>query len=73
MPPIPLTDTAHLDPTRRERLAEAVSSQATLDKVLSWAMSLRPPARIARMVAQDEYTHDIVLPIEDIFLVYDAT
>ena len=72
-PIILLTDTAHLDPARRELLAEAVALQFMFDKVLTWAMSLQPPARIARMVAQDEYSHDVVIQFEDVYLVYDAT
>jgi len=73
MPGIPLTDYAHLDPARREALAAQVADQTTLDRVLSWAMRLDPPARIARMVAQDEYDHDLVLPFDGLCLVYDAT
>ena len=51
-----------------------VSRQRTLEEVVRWSLALAPPRLIARVVIQDEYTHDVVLPYaEGVFLVYDTT
>ncbi len=50
------------------------SRQKTLEEVVRWSLALAPPRLIARVVIQDEYTHDVVLPYaEGVFLVYDTT
>ena len=48
-----------------------------LNQVLAWAAS-KPknevhPHIVAEVVTQDEYTHDVIVPYENIFLVYDTT
>jgi hypothetical protein len=46
----------------------------TLEEVVRWGLSQRPPRMIQRVVVQDEYTHDVVLPAADgVYLVYDTT
>ena len=52
----------------------AVAGQRTLEEVVRWGLALRPPRVIERVVVQDEYTHDVVLPYADgVYLVYDTT
>jgi hypothetical protein len=56
----------------QEPLAIA-QSFSTLDQALKWALSLQPPASIATVVTQDEFTHDVVLQLEHAsFLVFDT-
>ena len=46
----------------------------TLEEVLRWGLAKKPPAELVTVVAQDEYTHDVVFRItEGIFLVFDTT
>ncbi len=51
-----------------------VQGQKTLEDVVRWGLSRKPPRLIERVVVQDEYTHDVVLPwAEGVYLVYDTT
>ena len=48
-----------------------------LNQVLAWAAG-KPkneihPHIVAGVVTQDEYTHDVIVPYKNIFLVYDTT
>ena len=49
----------------------------TLGIVLAWANS-KPkgdviPQTVAEVITQDEFTHDVIVPYRNIFLVYDTT
>ena len=69
---VPIID-AGGPPLARE-VAAAVARQATLGDVLQWGRSLTPPRVPVEIVTQDEYTHDVVLPLApDCYLVYDTT
>jgi hypothetical protein len=51
-----------------------VAGQATLEDVVRWGLSREPARLVERVVVQDEYTHDVVLPwAEGVYLVYDTT
>jgi hypothetical protein len=55
-------------------LLAIASRHRTLEEVVRWSLVLTPPRLIARVVIQDEYTHDVVLPYADgVYLVYDTT
>lgn len=48
-----------------------------LTDVLTWAAT-KPkadvhPRTVAEVFTQDEFTHDIIIPYRDVFLVYDTT
>ena len=45
------------------RAAGAVAGLATLADVLAWGRAQAPPAPVAEIVTQDEYTHDVVVPL----------
>ena len=46
----------------------------TLDEVLRWALARTPPAAVAGVIAQDEFTVDVVLRLEENFyLAFDTT
>ena len=52
----------------------AAAGQRTLETVVRWGLALRPPRIIEQVVAQDEYSLDVVLRYaDDVFLVYDTT
>jgi hypothetical protein len=57
-----------------ERARHVVATHETLEDVVRWGLAQRPARLVARVVVQDEYTHDVVVPFGDgAFLVYDAT
>jgi len=58
-------------------LRAELMSHKTLGHVLAWANS-KPredviPQTVAEVITQDEFTHDVVVPYRNIFLVYDTT
>ena len=54
-----------------------VDRHSGLNDVLAWAegkpKSELHPHIVAEVITQDEFTHDIIVPYKDIFLVYDTT
>jgi hypothetical protein len=56
-------------------LEEAVSGHTTLEKVVRWAMFRSPPRLIDTVIQQDEYTLDVLVPLDrdGLCLVYDTT
>jgi hypothetical protein len=55
-------------------VAGFLMNHATLEHVMHWCKHQRPPREFASIVAQDEYTHDIVLELREcVFAVYDTT
>ena len=47
--------------------------QTSLELVLNWGRAQRPPIDIESILTQDEYTHDVLIPFEGRYLVYDTT
>jgi hypothetical protein len=70
---VPVRDRAGLAPTRLAELAAAVQRLATLADVVVWGLAQPPPAMVSQVVVQDEYTHDVILPLRDCWLVFDTT
>jgi len=67
-----LTDRAGLDAARLAALQEQIADHRTLEAVVRWGLALGHA--IADVVAQDEYSQDVVLRLAgDLYLVYDAT
>jgi hypothetical protein len=57
-----------------EEILVEVGSLGSLVDVLKWATSRTPPAEFIDAVAQDEYTHDVVVRVSpDAFVVFDTT
>ncbi len=55
----------------------AIGGHKGLAEVLAWAAA-KPkadvhPQIVAEVVTQDEFTHDVIVPYRDVFLVYDTT
>jgi len=50
-----------------------IEAYRTLEEVMRWALVRKPPAEVAEVITQDEFTHDIVLKAAaDVFLVFDT-
>jgi hypothetical protein len=58
-------------------LSRELKQHSSLAKVLTWASTKSPddvlPQTVAEVVTQDEFTHDVIVPFRDLFLVYDTT
>ena len=55
-------------------LLKTVETFRTLDEVLRWALAREPQGQVVDVVAQDEFTHDVVLRRdEENYLVFDTT
>jgi hypothetical protein len=52
-------------------LVALASRQRTLEEVTRWALA--SGHRVLDVITQDEYTHDVVIAANDVFLVYDTT
>lgn len=55
----------------------AIEAHKGLADVLAWAAT-KPkadvhPQIVAEVITQDEFTHDVIVPYRDVFLVYDTT
>ena len=58
-------------------LAKEIGRHSSLRDVLAWASS-KPkdqvrPQIVAEVITQDEFTHDVIVPYNNVFLVYDTT
>ena len=58
-------------------LERDLTKHKTLRQVLSWANG-KPKSDfttqiVAEVITQDEFTHDIIIPYKNLFLVYDTT
>ena len=72
-----ITDLANLPEEESAKLENELSKHKTLGQALTWA-NLKsktdfPPQIVADVVTQDEFTHDVVVPFKNLFLVYDTT
>lgn len=66
-----------LSGSKFDQLAIELNLHGSLSKVLAWAAT-KPkeditPQIVAQVITQDEFTHDVIVPYQDVFLVYDTT
>lgn len=68
---------ANLNEERFTKLEKILVKHKTLGNVLTWANSQNKadfiPKIVDEVIPQDEYTHDVIIPFQDVFLVYDTT
>jgi hypothetical protein len=51
-----------------------VRVHTTLEDVVRWGLSQKPPRLVERVVVQDEFTHDVVVSFTPgVYIVYDTT
>jgi hypothetical protein len=74
MPPVELTDFADLPQSERESLSRTVSQHRGLDDIFAWGRQQSPTIVPANVIKQDEFTHDVLVPLPgDRWLVYGTT
>jgi hypothetical protein len=54
-----------------QQLVAVAAKQRTLEEVTRWAVA--SGHRLLDVITQDEYTHDVVVAADELFLVYDTT
>jgi len=72
--PIPFTDLARLSPEEESALRAAVAEHRGLDDVFAWGRRQSPPVHPVDVIKQDEFTHDVLVPLpKGRWLVYGTT
>jgi hypothetical protein len=60
-----------------EALSSEIDLHRGLNQVLAWAANKSKnevhPQFVAEVITQDEFTHDVIVPYRNVFLVYDTT
>jgi primosomal protein N' len=67
---------ASLSETEFAAIEKELAAHKTLENVLNWARG-KPKTdvharTVVAVVAQDEFTHDVIVPYKSVFLVYDT-
>lgn len=66
-----------LQPNELAGLAREIDQHEGLNQVLAWAGRHAPgsflPQIVAEVITQDKFSHDVIVPYKDVFLVYDTT
>jgi hypothetical protein len=71
---IELTNFASLSPDEREGLDRIVSEHRGIDDIFAWGRQQSPAIVPADVIKQDEFTHDVLVPIPgNRWLVYGTT
>jgi hypothetical protein len=71
---MPFADFAGLSAEEREALARVVAAHHGLDDVFAWGRRQSPPVHPADVIKQDEFTHDVLVPLpQGRWLVYGTT
>jgi hypothetical protein len=71
---IPFADFAALSPDERESLVLIVSQHSGLDDNFAWGRTQSPPVHPVDVIKQDEFTHDVLVPLPSArWLVYATT
>ena len=74
MPVIPFADYARLAPAERTALESTVTQHQGLDDIFVWGRAQSPPIHPVDVIKQDEFTHDVLVPIRSSrWLVYATT
>lgn len=72
--PAPFTDFANLSAMERDALVEVVARHDGLDQIVAWGRAQSPPIEPVAVIRQDEFTHDVLMPLAgDRWLVYGTT
>jgi hypothetical protein len=69
-----LSDYADLEPTERLELEATIRTHRGLDDIFAWGRAHNPPIHPADVIKQDEFTHDVLVPLPSgRWLVYGTT
>jgi len=67
-----VTFVADLPEATARVITEVVQPLVTLEHVVKWSLT-QEPIQIGDVISQDEYTIDVVMPYQDLWLVFDST
>lgn len=60
-----------------EQIKRVLPEAENLLQIMNWTNSQLKsdflPQIVAEVIVQDEFTHDVVIPFQDVFLVFDTT
>lgn len=71
---VPVSEVGTIDRRQAAELAPSLRTRRTLGDVLSWARRQAPPRTVTEIITQDEYTHDVVIGMDErCYLVFDTT
>jgi hypothetical protein len=74
MTSLPIAYHTNVSPTLRAAIESIVGEHHTLERVLDWCQAQHPPQWIEAIIAQDEFTSDVIVRFDRQFnLVYDTT
>lgn len=74
MSSIPVRPVGEIAASVVEHVEDAVGALPTLAAVLAWGRAQEPPRPVVEIVTQDEYTHDVVVPLGGVhYLSFDTT
>ncbi len=69
-----LTDHVGLPNDEAQELSRIVSEHRGLDDIFAWGRRQNPPVHPADIIKQDEFTHDVLVPLaKERWLVYATT
>lgn len=72
-----IVNRANLSKDQITEIEKELGEQRGLQDVLKWGLSQPAgvclPRVVANVITQDEFTHDVIVPYRDVFLVYDTT
>lgn len=54
-------------------ILQVISTFHTLHDLVRWTATLSPPLLISEVITQDEYTLDVLVPLDGLVLVFDTT
>ena len=70
---LPIRYHTHVSPTLRAAIEDIVGEHQTLERVLDWCQAQHPPQWIETIVAQDEFSSDVIVRFhQEHYLVYDT-
>lgn len=72
-----VTKTEQISDAKLEQIKRILPQAENLLQLMTWANSHPKNDFIERIIAevivQDEFTHDVIIPFQDVFLVFDTT
>lgn len=72
--PVPIANHASASAEELQALARVVADHGGLDDIFAWGRRQSPPVHPADVVKQDEFTHDVLVPLPNgRWLVYGTT
>ena len=74
LPEVSIEAATPLEASELETVRQIVGAHHGLKTVLDWCLSQEPPITETDVVTQDEFTHDLIVPLPSgLYLVYDST